>query len=333
MPRGIWTLIALSAAAVAVTLTVVWLGVPGGQESYAQEPLRAYIDKNIDNGAAPCDPNYIDDQTTEVVGSTHELAVCVRGLQLGQPVYGFTIEVRYDDELDKCDELECYDETCLDDNPDANAGGTVWGDGLGEGWHCWPEWEPVCDDDESAGPLSGLAEISCHSPYPVSATLGDDETWGTLAVLTLSVMAAGTDDVIIDSIHVSTLTVPVPPTPEFGNFWCTPEPGEMGLCQGATDVKVPPTPFRRRTSTPTATVTATATPEPTEVPPTPALSPTPTATPTMFGGPGGIVVRPPGTGDGPQGEGFLWPLASILAVAGGAAAAAGGLRLARGSRG
>lgn len=342
MPRWLWGLVALSAAVVAVVLAIAWPGGSGSEKAHAGEPPipYAYIDKDIYNGEGPCD--VWDHETTEVVGDTHKLAVCVADIP--GPVTEFDLNIRYDDQLDRCEEVPCPAEpgTCLDDNPDANAGVTQWR-GLGDDWDCDIEGEPECDVDGDTGPKEGLAAMWCEGPADgVPATLGesanpagfDPGDWVTLAVLTLDVAAAGTDEVTIDYLWV-----------EFadGEWWgeCIGDEngqvfqetaGVTGLmdCYGAEDIKKPPPPRRK---TPTPTVTAT----PTEVPPTPTSPPPATSTPppaptaTPFGGPGGIVIAPPPTGSGPSGGGFPWMLtASLLAGMAGAAAAAGGfLRFAK----
>lgn len=269
----------------------------------------AYIDKDITNGEGPCDPDYIDDETTEVVGSEHELAVCIGGLS--EAVGGFELDIRYDDGLDECTEIECTDALCLDDNPDANAGDSTWGDGLGDGWDCMygpgggPE--PVCDMDEDIGPQQGHAQVWCRGSDDLD--LGDDESWGVLAVLTLDVVAGGTDDVVIDHLTV----------------YRPPDGGVIGDCDedmdcvGATDIKVTPTPTKppskKKTATPTVTATAT------EVAPTPtappAATPPPAPTATPFGGPGGIVIAPPtGTGGGGSSGSLVIFLSSVAGLGG-----------------
>jgi CSLREA domain-containing protein len=274
----------------------------------------AYIDKDITNGEGPCDPDYIDDETTEVVGSEHELAVCIGGLS--EAVGAFDLGIRYDDELDECTDVECKDAVCLDDNPDANAGNTTWGDGLGDGWDCTyvpGEPEPICDMDEDTGPQQGHAQVWCVGTEDYD--LGDDESWGVLAVLTLDVVAGGTDDVVIDHLTV----------------YRPPDGGIIGDCDegmdclGARDIKVTPTPTEppSHKKTPTPTVTAT----PTEVVPTATSPPPPVPTATPFGGPSGIVVAPPPTGTGSGSSGTLAIFLSSVAGLGALMAGGGWLYL------
>ncbi len=158
MPRHLLGLFAVAAIAAAVALAIARPGALSNDGSFAQpaaavadaEPTAtpwAYIDK-VNNGEGWCDPDRIDSTTTEYVGDSHQLAVCVGNLPAA--VYAFHLAINYDGALDRCIEEECIlddaglsaqrtlvdGEGCLDDNPDANAGDTVWGDGLGDGWNC-----------------------------------------------------------------------------------------------------------------------------------------------------------------------------------------------------
>ena len=294
----------------------------------------AYIDK-IKDGATWCNP--VQATSNEVVGDSHQLAVCVENLP--EAVDRFELTVSYDDVLDTCgaNEITCPDGTCLDDNPDANAGTTSWDGGLGTGWDCSivgaAPLEPTCHEsyaepiDKLGAPDSGLATIWCQG----AGTL----TEGALAVLTLVVADDGVDNVKIESLRIwgDNPDVPMADCDDV-------DPPVTIHCLGATDTKeVPtntptntPTPeeetHKRKTRTPTPTVTPIPTEEPTQPPPPP--PPPPTATP--FGGVGPEIIAPP-TGSGPIGGGSPWML-WLLAGAAGTAAAAGGLylRFARGGR-
>jgi hypothetical protein len=218
------------------------------------------------------------------------------------------------------------DEGCVDSNPDANAGATFWGDGLGDDWDCvyFPPVGagegPTCDvPDHASSQLT--AGISCHgiSTY----TLGDDETWGALAVINMNVVAAGTDNVDIQSLLVlADDEVPIISCGYVAAGSDVNADSEIeGPCQGATDIKKPET-NKRPTKTPTPAPTATPTMEEPTVPPPPPPPP-PTATP--FGGVGPEIVAP-ATGGGPSGGGAPWALWLAAGVAG-AALAGGGLYL------
>ena len=104
MPRHLLGLFAVLAIAAAVVLAIARPGALSNQGSFAQpaaavadaEPSAtpwAYIDK-INNGEGWCDPAHIDNETTEYVGDSHQLAVCIGNLS--QPVYGFILYLSYD---------------------------------------------------------------------------------------------------------------------------------------------------------------------------------------------------------------------------------------------
>ncbi len=132
------------------------------------------------------------------MGTDHSLAICVGNLSTRSTVSSALIT--YDDSLDECTEIECDEEGCLDDSPDANAGDTIWGDGLGDDWDC--TIQALAGDYQASQFLEPMragvrphrgrarpqtwdeAWISCHADGEIAAsTLGDDETYGALAVL------------------------------------------------------------------------------------------------------------------------------------------------------
>jgi hypothetical protein len=368
MPRYLFGLFALAAIAAAIALAIARPGALSNQGSFAQpaaavadaEPTLtpwAYIDK-VNNGEGWCDPERIDDQTTEYVGDSHQLAVCMDNLPA--PVHAFYLAINYDGTLDRCIEEECIPtevglsaqrtlvdgEGCLDDNPDANAGDTIWGDGLGDGWNCsylngeglaaaeiilrGPE-EPVCDaPDHAVGHRTAL--ISCYGPGELTAatngssyTLGDDETWGALAVLDLSVIGVGTDNVEIEYLDVDGADGTIGYCSNIEEFSVAFPAQEEMPCVGATDIKKQQ---RRSTPTPTDEPTATATSVPPTAAPTVPPPPPPTATP--FGGAGPLVV-PPVTGSGPTTGSAPWAIWLAAGIVG-AATATGGLYLRRKTR-
>ena len=355
MPRRFLTLLTVLAFATAAVLAVVRPGAPlsGGApitkavavaDTVPSATPWAYIDK-IENGEGWCDPDHIDDSTIEYVGDSHQFALCVGNLTLGYPVHSFQAAISYDGALDECIDEQCQpvalgaqtiqlDEGCVDDNPDANAGATFWGDGLGADWDCFYYYQtggyslavpdvgqdPTCDVPDH-GSSQRTAEIICHgnSTY----TLGDDETWGALAVVNMNVIAAGTDNVDIESLQVR-IDDEVPII-FCGSVFVGSDANAgfpiAGVCQGATDTKKPET-HKRPSKTPTPEPTATPTTEAPTVPPPPPPPP-PTATP--YGGVGPEIVAPT-TGSGPTGGGAPWALWLAAGLAG-AALAAGGFRL------
>jgi len=348
MPRRFLSLLTVLAFATAVVLAIARPGAPlsGGAsitkmvavaDTQPTSAPWAYIDK-IENGDGWCDPNHIDTTTTEYVGDSHQLALCIDNLP--GAVHSFTAAISYDGALDQCIDKPCYVldglraqgtvETCLDDNPDANAGDTTWPadvEGLGTGWTCSPvqvsqyqaqyflSSEPICAlPDFQVAASTQTAWIHCQGSGDYE--LGGDGDWGALAVLTLNVIDAGTDNVSISDLQVSGAEY---------IFECSDAdldadsiiPVDMP-CQGATDIKRQQ---ERHRSTPEPSPTSTATPEPPTVTP----PPPPPAMPTPSGGAGPAIVAPT-TGSGPTGSGDSWPLWLAAGLAG-AALAAGGFYL------
>ena len=345
MSRRFWGLLASSAVVIAAVLAIVQPGGPSGQVSLAHvitatpgvEALHLELDMNVTNGSGPCDP--VDASAEHRYNDTYQVAVCVTGLtEENPPIGGFTLHVSYDDTLNRAPEVADVG-PALDDNPDANEtsvdkdedtvpdAGEYGGDGLGAGWDCSGDGKayPMGDKDPTPGPGKGDAFITCEG-WDGSWKLGDDETAGVLALIKFQAQGvAGTDTLTIAQGYVDLV--------DWDGGTCGEE--EEGRdhiqCFGGTDIKVEP-PHRRKTPIPTATATATATVTPTQLPPTAAFSPTPT--PTMFGGPGGRVVKPPPTGSGPSGGGSpqtVW-LFALAGAAGAAAAVDGFRRFARRSR-
>ena len=274
----------------------------------------ADIDKIPDDGTW-CDP--VDDASTEVVGTSHSLAVCAHNMP--DDIAGFDLHITYDNGLDDCDEIDCTTGTCVDDNPELAAA-------LGAGWDCTTSGQPVCDTDSEA-------YIHCSGPGSIQS--------GPLAILNLDVIAAGTDNVAIHSLVVYNADGVMA---ECG----VADGGPVMECLGAKDTKEEPSPTPTITNTPpptatptitqtpsstirhrTATPKPTATEEPTVPPPTNTPAPPP-ATPTPLGGVGTQLV-PPETGSGSTGVAFSWLLALLAGTAGIAALAGGGfyLRFAR----
>ena len=356
MARWLLTLLALSAVAVAVVLAIARPGALSHQGTFAQpvaavadaEPSPtstpwAYIDK-IENGDGWCDPDHIDTTTTEYVGSSHQLAICIDNLP--GAVHSFTAAISYDGALDQCIDDPCHvvgglraqngAQTCLDDNPDANAGDTTWPadvEGLGTGWTCsqvqvgqyqaqgFPSDEPICTFPLQAMPVSSEETAWIHCEGSGDYELGGDGDWGALAVLTLNVIGAGTDNVSISDLQVSGAEYILECSDVDLNADLNADsivPVDMP-CQGATDIKRPPERHRRPTETPIPTPTST----PTVVVPT--VPPPPPATPTPFGGAGPAVIAP-ATGSGPTGSGAPWAVWLAAGLAG-AALAAGGFYL------
>jgi hypothetical protein len=280
MSRWLWGPALLSALVLATVLAIARPGGSGNQESLAHiitptgtpgAPLvHLEIDADVPNGSDPCNP--VD--ATAPAGGMHKVAVCLTSSS--QPPASFTVELLYDDTLNSCTDI-ANSGTGLDDNPDANAGTTVWPDAahsLGTvGWDCsgggvkYPvcdtdvcdyDADPECDPADHTGPAHGKAFITCMCTGTGCATLPVGENVSRpIAVVTFDVLRDG-----IDSLS-------------FGAVALYDETAEQILrcpgadCYGALNDKTLVTPTV--TSTPTLTPTIT---------PTPTDTSTPTPTPT-----------------------------------------------------
>jgi protocatechuate 3,4-dioxygenase beta subunit len=243
-------------------INFVLKAVPGGTPTPVPGPLRLEIDADITNGSGPCAP--IDVTSAVAVGQTYQVAVCVAGLPA--PLGVFQVDIDYDDTLSVAAEIACPAGDCLDDNPDANAGSTTWGDGLGDGWDCniLDLSEPVGDRDPETGADHGRASISCWSlvgPY----TFGDDESSGVLGLVQFIAIGTGSNGLTLSNVQM-------------GNAMAA----EMGSCNPSTDVPMPCTGAvveqgEVHTGTPTPT------PSPPIVPPATGPGATSTATPNADG--------------------------------------------------
>ncbi|MDI6858176.1 MAG: hypothetical protein QME71_07695 [Dehalococcoidia bacterium] len=203
-------------------LAAAMLPVAGLSHVSAEEQVAIYLD--VDTSDGPCVD--IDSERTVEVGETFEVAVCVK--DLSSEIGVFEIDVFYD--LDVISVPEVPDQgLATDDNPDANAGDTTWGDPLGDDFDCsyggvaYPK-----GNRPSTGRANrvGVAFITCTTidgPW----WLGDDETEGVLAVITMQGKGKGTSELAF------TNTV-------LGDAWaeelgtCDPEVRYPMPCNGAT---------------------------------------------------------------------------------------------------
>lgn len=246
------------------------------QEASAQPAFYVALDADITDGG-PC--SEIDNEREVSIGQDYQVAVCVFGIP--GPLGSLTMSVFYDDTLNSAPEISCPSGNCFDDNPDANVGTTVWGDGFGGGWDCniFDLAQPIGDRlPDVTGPGNGEAWMSCWTltgPY----TLGDNETDGVLEVVSFHALAAG-----VETLAIGGLSISDPGGVEYGG--CNPALGVEIDCFNATIYKgVTRTPFP--SPTPTFTPTPTITPTPTDTP-TPTITPTITNTPTITPTPSGL---------------------------------------------
>jgi hypothetical protein len=181
--------LALGAAAV-LAMTLRPHGLAGTAQ--AQGGAALVLDMNADNGNGPCDP--IDGSTSVGKGAEFKVAVCLRGAT--EAPSAFDLYVGNDESLDQCVPVDCpdTDTSCLDTNPDANAGATTWGTSLGTRWDCSGVGHalPTCHS------ASGKVYLGCFSTQTPTLPFGP-EVAAPLAVVTFRAIAEGTDTFSLDS--------------------------------------------------------------------------------------------------------------------------------------
>jgi hypothetical protein len=183
------------------------------------------LDADTSNGG-PC--AVIDPEVTVKPGQPFQVAVCMTGLT--QSVAAFQMDFIYDDTVINAPEIALEDDA-LDDNPDANAGTTTWGESLGEGWTCdilGLGLQPIGDNIPDSGPGAGLAQIDCWT-MSNSPTLGDDEQAGVLAVISFN---GAPDKVGSTTIEPSDVTIGTYTGAEIGS--CNPATTTPLTCGNAT---------------------------------------------------------------------------------------------------
>ena len=239
-----------------LTAAGVWLalfGLPTNRLDYAafahnydydgdtDTDFHVELDK-VQDGNTFCNP--VDASAAVAIGSTEQVAVCVTDypVQAEPPDTGigvFAFDLVYDSDLNQCNDVANV-APAVDDNPDANAGTTVWpavgtGDNLGGGWDCsgFGLAYPTCDSGDPSLVLPAKsAKIGCGSltgPYD----LGDDEDTGVLGVVTFDVLAGGIDNLSLANVVVGDQTAA-----EVGS--CNPGIGVPIPCEGAVDLKADP---------------------------------------------------------------------------------------------
>ena len=203
MSRLLWGAVAL----LAVVLVPAAPGGPISEQALAHfltptgtpgdALVHVEIDADATNGDGPCNPV---DATAEVSGM-YKVAVCLTSSS--QPLQAFDVELLYNDTLNSCTDVANYG-TALDDNPDANAGTSVWPDAahsLGTvGWGCSADgaYFPVCDTNTGEhGAGKGVAFITCGAPSAAQNELtlpvGADVS-APIAVVTFNTTAGGVDN-------------------------------------------------------------------------------------------------------------------------------------------
>jgi len=338
MKRWHWIAIALLPLMVAAILVASPRLGGGTERAQAQQGLTLALDMDITDGG-PCAD--IDASATHAVGDpAYGVGICIGGMTAA--LGSFEVNVTYDDTLNAVTDVACAT-TCLDSNPDANAGSTIWGTSLGSGWDCSGLGfaPPVGDKEALTGAGNGRAFIGCYNnlgPF----TFGDNETSGTLAVITFHVTHGGPSP---DNLDFGSVVVGDSGSLPLGS--CNPHITDdpITACTGATDSKsgssaptntptaaptvtktpcpegiCPPTP---KAWTKTPTPVPTGTPEPT-TPPSEPTSPPPPPPPPPSGG-GLPQVVPPATGEGSSATPWTGTAVWVLVAAGMLSLSLGGL--------
>ena len=160
MTRSI-LLVTLAAAALAAVATVAPRFSGGTVQVEAQDSASLALDMDITNGSGPCNP--IDTvRGTSPDQPEYKVAICLTDSAVSPGAFEFTLV--YDDTLDQCVPVDCVDTDCLDGNPDANLGATVFSSpNLGTGWDCdiMELDPPACDRDPETGAGHGKAFLKC----------------------------------------------------------------------------------------------------------------------------------------------------------------------------
>jgi hypothetical protein len=280
MRRWFWALLGLSAVALTLAFAVfpigegrndtrsyahVFTATPGVPQPHLE------IDMDPTNGSGPCNPVDTVRSVTTAQGD-YQVAVCLTSSQtdgVNAEPNCLTFDLVYDDSLNQCvsktPTCSSTDGACLDSNPDANAGVTVFSSpSLGTDWECSGVGQapPVCDSNTgNPGPGLGRAYLGCYSitlgTLPVGAAVS-----APIAEVTFHAIGGGVDNLSLDTVDVCNLD-------GIAIVGCPPGLTGPGTCFGGTDYKalVPtytptPTETYAPTDTPAPTPTATATPEP-----------------------------------------------------------------------
>jgi hypothetical protein len=191
MTRSI-ILATLAAAAIAAVATVVPRFSGRTEQVEATDGASLALDMDITNGSGPCNP--IDSERGSSSDEPeYKVAICLTGSAV--PPAAFEFDLIYDDMLDQCVPVDCPDTDCLDGNPDANVGATVFSSpDLGTDWDCSNMHlsPPVCDKDPGTGPDHGKAFITCMSVKTPTLPVGPGVS-APIAVVAFKNIAKGRD--------------------------------------------------------------------------------------------------------------------------------------------
>ena len=182
MKSGLSFVVALLGPLLGVVALLSASHFAGNVEQSAAQGFELSLDADVSDGG-PCAS--IDSDMTVAAGEALQVGLCLSGIPAEIAVFEF--KIIYDDTIINAPEIPLRD-AALDDNPDANAGATMWGGGLGENWTCNIldlGQQPIGDNDPETGPAHGLAQMVCWS-LTGPLTLGDDEDAGVLAVISFN---------------------------------------------------------------------------------------------------------------------------------------------------
>jgi len=204
----------VAAIAVAAVALIGFRSSSGPDVASAAPGTKIEIDM-VQDGSSPDDwCNPVQSSVTVNLGTDYKVAICLT--DAASAPASFNIEVLYDDVKNLCTDVANAG-TGLDDNPDANAGSTVWDSvahSLGTvGWDCSAGGTnyPVCDTQPLTGPGNGRAFFTCGAPSAdlvdltlpfgvgVSSPIGvlklHAEVAGVSSVLALGIVAVADYDV------------------------------------------------------------------------------------------------------------------------------------------
>src|SRR4030042_3700795 len=159
-------------------------GPDGGVAPVSAQGVELSIDTDISDG--PCTD--IDSKLHTSFGQSFQVAVCIKGLGIGLAIV--ELHVAYDDAIILAPEV-ADEGPGLDDNPDANAGTTTWGEGLGDKTDCSQRSLAHPKGNRGLTPGQGESFMTCMNlagPWP----MGENASEGPLAIITFNALKEGT---------------------------------------------------------------------------------------------------------------------------------------------
>ncbi|OGO08783.1 MAG: hypothetical protein A2Y61_05150 [Chloroflexi bacterium RBG_13_60_13] len=182
-------LVGLVVLTVAMLVSAGSTGPDGGVAPVSAQGVELSIDTDISDG--PCTD--IDSKLYTSVGQSFQVAVCIKGLGIGLAIV--ELHVAYDDAIILAPEV-ADEGPGLDDNPDANAGTTTWGEGLGDKTDCSQRFLAYPKGNRGFTPGQGEAFMTCMNlagPWP----MGENASEGPLAIITFNALKEGTSSLTL----------------------------------------------------------------------------------------------------------------------------------------